>query len=259
MKPLLTLLLAGVFVSCDEVEPPLSAPEPTAITLLVAYTPGVDSASTDVEGVLRRGIEETNAVYAMSRTDARLVPVHFVRVTTEVTDRLAALGHLLAPTDGVYDELPSLRDRYEADVVLLVSSLPGTTINGAILATEATAVLIVQVGPLGAPSYALAHEMGHLHGARHSPEEDPTSVPFPYGHAFRNDSLRTVLASGPQRNVAAFSSPNVVVDGVVVGDSTLRDVARVVRESAVYLSNFRGPQTPTSFVPPGTWPTLQAP
>jgi hypothetical protein len=254
MRVLLALLLAAGLASCDATDPP-PADETTDITLLVAYTPGV-AALADAEDRIRRGIDETNAVYSASHTGARLVPVHFVRVADEVADRVEALGQFLAPADGVYDDLHTLRDRYEADVVLLVSSVPGTTINGAILATEATAVLIVQVDVIGAPGYGLAHEMGHLHGARHAPDEDTTSVPFAYGHAFRNDTLRTVLAGGSQRKVPAFAGPDVVVEGVVMGDAVRSDAARVVRESAAFLSNFRGPQTPTPFVPPGTWPTL---
>jgi hypothetical protein len=54
----------------------------------------------------------------------------------------------------------------------------------------------------------------------------------------------------------AFSGPGSIYKGVVLGDSALHDNARVIRETAVYISNFRGPQTPTDFVSPGTWPTL---
>jgi hypothetical protein len=113
------------------------------------------------------------------------------------------------------------------------------------------------VGHLGTPSYLLAHEIGHLQGARHSPGQDPELEPFPYGHGFRNDSLRTILANGPERKVAMFSGPDQVYQGVVLGDEERMNVARVLRETAAYLSNFRGPQRATDFVPPGHWPTVE--
>lgn len=253
----LILVAAALAASCDS--QPTDLPAPTEITVLVAYSSSVAAAVSDVEAVIRRGLDETNGVYSGSGVDARLVPVHFVEVAYEVTDRLETLGHLIGTADGVLDDLHSLRDRYAADVVLLVSGPPGTTINGCVMAVPENAFLIVQWEVLGAPGYGLAHEMGHLHGARHAAEDEPNPEPFPYGHAFRNESLRTVLAGGPQRKVPRFSGPDVTFEGVVLGDSSVRNVARVVRETAVYLSNFRGPQTPTPFVSPGTWPVLPAP
>lgn len=250
-------LVAGLLLlaACDGT--PDDPDEATTITVLVAYTSDIAAGvEEDVEENIRRGFDETNGVYANSNVAARLVPVHMVEVDYEVTDRLEALAHLLRPDDGVLDDLHALRDEHVADIVVLVSPDPGVTVNAAVMAEPSTGFLIVQYAHLGAPSYALAHEMGHLHGARHSFDEDPALEPFPYGHGFRNDSLRTVLAGGPQQTVPFFSGPGQVYEGVVLGDSTLHDAARVVRESAVYLSNFRGPQTPTPFEPPGTWPVL---
>ena len=155
------------------------------------------------------------------------------------------------------DEVHMLRDRHEADLVVVISDRPGTTINASVMAEASTAFVIVYWEALGAPAYALAHEVGHLQGARHASDEDPMLVPFSYGHGFHDDALRTIMAGGPTlQRVPVFSSPAQTFEGVTLGDSTLHDNARVLRETAVYLSNFRGPQTPTDFVPPGTWPVL---
>jgi hypothetical protein len=64
------------------------------------------------------------------------------------------------------------------------------------------------------------------------------------------------MSGGPATLVPRFSGPDQVFEGVVLGDSATADVARVLRETATYVSNFRGPTTPDAFVPPGTWPTL---
>lgn len=234
------------------------APESgTAITVLVAYTPGVSAAVADVEGLVAQAIAETNEVYTDSGIDLRLVPVHLAEVAYEWTpDRLVDLERLLRPDDGFLDDVHTLRDRHEADVVVVVSDRPGMTINAAVMAEASTAFVIVYWEALGAPGYALAHEVGHLQGARHASGEDPALEPFPYGHGFRNDSLRTIMAGGPQQKIPVFSGPGQTYAGVALGDSARHDNARVLRETAVYLSNFRGPQTPTDFVPPGTWPVL---
>jgi hypothetical protein len=251
------IALALALSACDSgnEEPP---PSGTAITVLVAYTPGVRAAVADVEALVAQAFDEANAVYANSGIDLSLVPVHLAEVAYAWTDdRLVDLERLLRTDDGVLDEVHTLRDRHEADLVVVVSDRPGTTVNAAIMAEASTAFVIVYWEALGAPGYALAHEVGHLQGARHASDEDPLLAPFPYGHGFRTDSLRTIMAGGRDRRlVPVFSGPTQTSDGVVLGDSALHDNARVLRETAVYLSNFRGPQTPTDFVPPGTWPVL---
>jgi hypothetical protein len=254
--PTLLAVLLLALPACDSggEEP---APSGTAITVLVAYTPGVRAAA-DVEALVAQVFDETNAVYTNSDIDLRLVPVHLAEVDYAWTDdRFVDLDRLLRPDDGFLDEVHVLRDRHEADLVVVVSDRLGTTVNAAIMAEASTAFVIVYWEVLGAPSYALAHEVGHLQGARHASDEDPETVPFPYGHGFRTDSLRTIMAGGrDRRKIPVFSGPGQTFEGVALGDSVLHDNARVLRETAVYLSNFRGPQTPTDFVPPGTWPVL---
>ena len=246
-------LAALVLLSaCDAAEDP-PASDLVEITVLVAYTDSARAATPDIEATIRAGFDTTNAVYARSRIDLRLVPVHFEEVDYASSDRLGALADLIGTDDGALDELHTLRDTHEADVVLLVPGRPGLTINGSVMATPETAFLIVKWDVL---AYGLAHELGHLQGARHAFEDEPTLEPFPYGHGFRNERFHTIMTGGSPELVPVFSGPDQVHDGVVLGDSTYRDVARVIRESAVYLSNFRGPRTPTDFVPPGTWPTL---
>jgi hypothetical protein len=253
LRPLLALTALAALASCDTADP---ARGPTEIALLVVYTPGASTATGDIEAHVRRAVQETNQAYENSDVDARLALVHLAGVDYEITDLLLDLERLLLPDDGFLDEVHALRDQHEADVVALVSATPNATINAAVLAEASTAFTIVHWDGLGDPGYGLAHEIGHLQGARHAFEEDPLLEPFPYGHGFQNDAVRTIMANGPQALVPYFGGPDQVHDGIVLGDSTLRDVARVLRETAVYVSNFRGPRSPTDFEPPGTWPTL---
>lgn len=231
--------------------------EEVEIAVLVAYTSAAaDSAGGAIEEIVGRAVRESNAAYDNSEVDLRLLLVHAMEVEYTETDRRQDLERLMRTDDGYLDGVHAARDEHEADIVVMVTSDRALTLNGAVMAEEQTAFALVHWGTLGAPDYALAHEIGHLQGARHSTDTDPLDEPFPYGHGFRNDSLKTIMASGGVEVLPYFSSPNLTFEGVVLGDGARRDVARVLRETAVYLSNFRGNTSETSFVPPSTWPTI---
>lgn len=252
-RRLLVLLVLFVSLSaCDSAETRDDRPE---ITLLAAYTPAAEAEAGDIDALIRRSVDDTNEAYENSRIPIRLVLVHVVQTEYALTDRIQDLQRLVRPDDGHLDEIHALRDEYEADLVVLVAEERSSTINAAVMADAATAFAVVHYGTIAAPDFALAHELGHLQGARHTPDADPNPEPFAFGHAFRNDSIKTIMSTGGQPAVPYFSGPDQTFEGVVLGDSTLRNAAEALRRTAVYVSNFRGPQTPTDFVSPGTWPT----
>lgn len=227
------------------------------ITLLAAYTSDAASAAPDLENRIAAAVAGISDIYRSAELDVRLDIVHLVEVDYEMTSRLEDLSRLMADGDGHLDEVHGLRDEHEADIVALIVNRPRATINGSIMATPETAFVVVHYGDLGPPSYGLAHEIGHLHGARHSVDDDPANEPFPYGHGFKTEDYRTIMANGRQQRVPLFANPDLSYDGQVMGDAATADVVRVIRETAAYLSNFRGEQTPTDFVPPGHWPTVE--
>ncbi len=251
---LVALSLLLVLPACDTVE---EDDDRTSITVLAAYTSAASNAAGDIDALIRRALDDTNAAYENSRIPIRLELAASVEVAYTLTDRIQDLQRLVRPNDGHMDELHDIRDEREADVVALIAEERTATINAAVLAEPSTAFLVVHVGTIGAPDYALAHELGHLQGARHTPDRDPSLEPFTFAHAFRNDSIKTIMATGGQRVVPYFSGPDQVYEGVVLGDSTLRNAAEVLRLTAAYVSNFRGRVTPTDFKPSGTWPTAE--
>jgi hypothetical protein len=249
------LIVAGTFLAaCDSVS---EDDDRTEITLLAVYTPAAAAAagSGEIEALIRKAIDDTNDAYGNSRIPIRLALVRSAVVEYALTERIEDLRRLVRRDDGYLDEIHALRDELGADIVVLVVEERGATINAAVMADAATAFAVVHYGTLGAPDFALAHELGHLHGARHTPDSDPNPDPFPFGHAFRNDSIKTIMSTGGQRVLPYFSGPDQIYQGVVLGDSTLRNAAEALRLTAAYISNFRGPQTPTDFVPARTWPT----
>ena len=249
---LLTFLL--FLTSCDSND---EGSAETEITVLIAYTPAAADTVADIEEAVDAAIAGTNEAYENSRIPIRLVLAHLTEIEYELTDRVQDLERLMREDDGHLDRIHRLRDRYDADVAVLLAEERNATINGAVMAEEHTAFAVVHVGTMGPPDYALAHEIGHLQGARHSPDRDNNANPFPYGHAFRNDSIRTIVGTGAPKVVPYFSGPDQKYEGLVLGDEVFRNNAEVLRRTAVYISNFRGDRTPTDFVPPSTWPTVQ--
>ena len=44
--------------------------------------------------------------------------------------------------------------------------------------------------------YSFGHELGHLQGARHDPNNDPTSTPFAYGHGYQDPKPKLAYSNG---------------------------------------------------------------
>jgi hypothetical protein len=113
----------------------------------------------------------------------------------------------------------------------------------AILAAEDTAFAVVNYS-CAAENLSLAHEIGHLQGARHNVDVDSTETPFKYGHGYcyKPASWRTVMsydcASGTAR-LPYWSNPDVKHDGIPMGTADKENNSRVLTETASTITNFR--------------------
>ena len=145
--------------------------------------------------------------------------------------------------DGYMEEIHGLRDRYRADVAVLVLDDP----KGCGLATrvhaDADEAFAIVHHECAATSHSLAHEVGHLIGARHDINLDKTMTPFPYGHGYVNGSKWRDIMSykescGGCPRVAVWSSPKVLIKGEPAGTPEL-DNARVIAEQAARVAAFR--------------------
>ena len=85
---------------------------------------------------------------------------------------------------------------------------------------------------------SFAHELGHLLGARHNPEADPSTSPYPYGHGYQQPAgpWRTVMAYACATTTCPrlehWSNPNVSISGRPTGTAATHDNARVLNERA---------------------------
>jgi hypothetical protein len=191
---------------------------PTAneiITVIVAYTPGAESEAGDINGLIQLAVDETNQSYANSGISPRIQLVHKYRTNYTETDDLDIDGSRFRINgDGYMDEVHSLRNTYAADIAMLIVRQPsvGCGLAEAILANESTAFATVAQN-CATGYYTFGHEIGHLQGARHNPEVDPSTSPFRYGHGYYYQSgrWRTVMSyncPGGCTRLPYWSNPN---------------------------------------------------
>jgi Metallo-peptidase family M12 len=216
------------------------------IDVIVAYTRKAASNYGDVKRELvDLAIEEGNHSLRMSNLGhIKLRLVHAYQTSyVEDGEHFQHLWRFADRGDRYMDEIHALRDKYRADVgVLIVDDPAGCGLSTRVYADAEDAYSVVH-HECAAASYSLAHEIGHLIGARHELALDKNMAPFPYGHGFVNGSKWRDIMSykgscGGCPRLPVWSSPNLRVKGDPAGTPDL-DNARVVAEQAARVAAFR--------------------
>jgi len=216
------------------------------IDVLVAYTRKAASNYADVEHeLIYLAIEEANQAFRNSNVGhVKLRLVHAYQ--TNYVEEGAHFDHVWRfadKGDGYMDEIHDLRDKYRADVaVLVVDDQSGCGLATRVFAEAEDAFAVVH-HECAAASYSLAHEIGHLIGARHDLKLDKIMTPFPYGHGFVNgtkwrDIMSYKDSCGGCPRLPVWSSPKVTVNGEPAGTPD-QDNARVIAEQAMRVARFR--------------------
>jgi hypothetical protein len=226
--------------------PAKGAPKDATINLIVAYTKKAASHYTDiVKDLIDVAIAQTNQSFSDSGVDnVRVKLAHAYE--TDYVEKGSHFDHVYRfrnKDDGYMDEVHDLRDKYGADAAVLVADDPmGCGLSIRVGADAADAFTVVD-HECASTMYSLAHEIGHLIGARHDRALDDTPRPYPYGHGFVNGKAwRTMMSykdscdGCPRRPV--WSGPEVKVDGVPAGDAET-DNAKVITEEGARVAGFR--------------------
>ena len=216
------------------------------IDVIVAYTKAAASHYADIQHELvDLAIEEANESFRMSNlSNVKLRLVHAYQ--TDYVEKGTHFDHVWRfadKRDGYMDEIHGLRDKYRADVaVLIVDDANGCGLSTRVFADEDEAFSVVHHA-CAATTYSLAHEIGHLIGARHDRNMDATPTPFAYGHGYVNGTKWRDIMSYKEScdgcsRLPVWSGPNVMVNGEPAGSIDL-DNARVIREHAARVAGFR--------------------
>src|SRR5690625_438237 len=100
-----------------------SAPNPgPEIDLLVVYTPTVASASSDINLLIDDAVSQTITTFGNSAVGANVVLQHSAQVNYNESGQtiIQHLTSLIDPSDGIMDNVHSLRNQYMADIVVLL-------------------------------------------------------------------------------------------------------------------------------------------
>ncbi len=170
-------------------------------------------------------------------------------VHTEMIDYDESVGehfeHLYRVVDGVgpFKDVRKLRDEKRADIVGMVMDDPsGCGLSTRVGAGADEAYFVVHHS-CAAITISIAHEIGHILGARHDRRIDASNAPFAYGHGFVNGTKWRDVMSYPEScegcpRIPFWSNPRVTYKGEPTGTLT-EDNARVILEQAERVSRFR--------------------
>ena len=221
------------------------------VRLLVAYTSQAQREAADSYGsitdVIEIALSQANDGYHQSGVPLRLELAHAYHTDYSETYLADDLYQFRVDSDSVMDDVHRLRDTHRADVAVLLRRSAGPVecgLGAKIGATASTAFAVV-AQTCAVDDFSLAHEIGHLHGARHNPAADWNNWPFAYGHGYHSRAKKTIMARtcpgvyGSCQRQNYWSSPNVVLDGRPMGTARHHDNARVLRETACRVANFR--------------------
>lgn len=223
------------------------------IRVLVNYTPAAKSTTGDILALIDLAIAETNQGYVNAGVNARVELAHAAQVNyTESGSNSTDRSRYASVDDRVMDEIHAQRNSYAADVGMLLTDGNSACGNGTIYASATSAFAAVTTD-CATGNYSFGHELGHLFGARHNPEEDSSTTPYTWGHGYLspNRNWRTIMAydcpNGCKR-LNYWSNPNKTRDGVAMGTTTRNNNARVLNERAAVLAGFRSGGASTAVV-----------
>jgi hypothetical protein len=215
------------------------------IDLMLLYTKkAVSRYVRDPKDLMEMGIEQANDAFrnsGLGNISLRLVHTQDIDYDESDGDHFE---HLYRMVDGVgpFAGVRQLRNEKKADIVgLVVDDASGCGLSTRVAPDAEDAYFVVHHS-CAAITISIAHEVGHILGARHDRAIDGNDMPFAYGHGHVNGKWRDIMSyrqscDGCLR-IPFWSNPRVLYQGEPTGTAT-EDNARVILEQAERVSKFR--------------------
>ena len=228
------------------------------IRVLVLYTPNAPSSSSvsNIKNTILTAVALTNQSFINSQINYQIELVYVGLTNYSESGFSTDLLRFRNAGDGYMDEVHTLRDKYSADVcVLLIKDPTYCGLAPGIGFTENKAFCVVStIGTCATTNYSFGHEIGHLLGCDHDPLNESMNNPLVYGHGYVNPSKtwRTIMAYNPENTnncprLLYWSNPNVTYGGEPMGTSATHNNARVWNERSNTVMAFRQPDNNVTF------------
>lgn len=223
------------------------------VDVMVVYTPkvrtnaGGDSA---IQSRILNAASAANQGYLNSNIDIALNLIYLGAVDYVETNSMpTSHSRLRSSTDGYMDLVHPLRDQYGADVVILLTADTDYCGYAYVMRTVSTAFAtnafgVVRDGCLTAGSFA--HEIGHIMGNAHNPEDASSAGAYPDSYGYRVcGKFRDIMSyscSGEPR-VNYFSNPDIYYSSWPTGILGSNDTARSMNVTSPAVASFRASAT----------------
>jgi hypothetical protein len=223
----------------------LEAKSITIDVMLLYTTAAAKHYIREPSDLLALAIEQANDTFRNSGIDnVSLRLVHYQQVdydegTSDHFDHL----YRMVDGEGPFKDLKKLRNEKRADVVGLIIDSPTGCGQATRVGAEAEEAFFVVHHTCAAITYSIAHEIGHIIGARHDRGVDANDTPFAFAHGYVNgakwrDMMSYRESCGDCPRIPFWSNPRVTYKGEPTG-TPAADNARVILEQAERVSKFR--------------------
>ena len=169
------------------------------IRVLVLYTPSAQTMVSNIKNTILTAVALTNQSFINSQINYQIELVYAGQTNyTESRNIQTDLSRFQSAGDGNMDEVHTLRNKYSADVCVLLNYIYADNCGVGYVDVASTYAFCVVNSYCDVSIYSFAHEIGHLLGCDHDPLNQSGYSSFVYGHGYVNPSKtwRTIMAYG---------------------------------------------------------------